>query len=225
MAHMVLPVILLLLAVVSAAASSSDQGPAKVGRFSETPLGRKLLNFNLCGKSGTAPNYNCAAILPFANKPACCTDALGIKACWDVGSILLDKCGSCTTRCPFGYLCCSGVCVDPLTNNNNCGFCGCVCPGNLSCRFGLCGYAKVWSVSFQLQSVSWAYMIYWCVNGYYCLLICTCWFMCTYDRLPDQGWWCTLILWSAVWNHRNKDCCLLISFWSSGCIIVCLFNW
>jgi len=109
-------------------------------RFSETPLGRKLLNLNLCGR-GTAPNFNCAKILgPLAKNATCCTDLFGTSACFDVGAFYLDKCGSCNTRCPLFTTCCSGKCTNTLTDKNNCLLCGRKCPGNLPCQNGLCGY-------------------------------------------------------------------------------------
>jgi hypothetical protein len=137
----VLPLILVLL-VVSAGASSAEDGPAVAksgGRFSETPVGRKLLNINLCG-SGSAPDYKCKTLLPLANNATCCTDEFGTQSCWDVGAFWVDKCGSCTTKCLVGEFCCSGVCANLQTDKNNCGVCGNKCGGSVTCKFSSCGY-------------------------------------------------------------------------------------
>jgi len=136
-----LPLILVLLAV-AAGASSAEVGGAVAksgGRFSETPVGRKLLTLNLCGP-GSAPNYNCKALLPLANNATCCpNDVLDLTlGCWDVGSILVDKCGSCTNKCKAGEVCCSGVCTNLLTDKNNCLFCGTKC--KKECKGGFCDY-------------------------------------------------------------------------------------
>lgn len=37
-----------------------------------------------------------------------------------------------------GYIKCSGVYINPYTNNNNCGACGNVCTGALACKNGIC---------------------------------------------------------------------------------------
>jgi hypothetical protein len=53
--------------------------------------------------------------------------------------------GTCTTSCSATQVNCSGTCVNPLTDNNNCGpltmgtgVCGRVCPGGQSCQGGAC---------------------------------------------------------------------------------------
>jgi hypothetical protein len=93
---------------------------------------------NLCGQ-GSGPNYQCKEWFPLFKQASCCT--VGItQACWDTGAFLDDKCGSCTTKCAFGKNCCSGQCVNKLTDPNNCGFCGNKCKNNLPCQKGLCGY-------------------------------------------------------------------------------------
>ncbi len=56
-----------------------------------------------------------------------------------------NHCGTCNNICPFNTPeCCSGECVDTLTNSANCGFCGHVC-NNVPCTLGVCGgYARWW---------------------------------------------------------------------------------
>lgn len=126
-------------------AESAPVAKAGRGRFlasfdEVTPIGRKLLNFNLCGGAGTSTSNNCKSILPFARDAECCTDPnTNIKLCWDVGLNYSDKCGSCTNRCRFGQFCCRGVCSTLRSDPKNCGYCGHVCKG-VPCKNGMCGY-------------------------------------------------------------------------------------
>ena len=100
---------------------------------------RSLLNYNACG-TGSAPDYECKSKFPAYKNSTCCTQADNSKQCYDVGAYLNNMCGSCDTKCSFGYDCCSGVCVNKLSDANNCGFCGNKCKSNLACKSGLCGY-------------------------------------------------------------------------------------
>ena len=126
--------------------SSAEDGAAMDGaragliRFPAAGFGRRsLLNYNACG-SGSAPNYECKSKNPAHKNSTCCTQADNSKQCYDVGAYFNNMCGSCNTKCSFGYDCCSGVCVNKLSDANNCGFCGNKCKSNLSCKSGLCGY-------------------------------------------------------------------------------------
>jgi hypothetical protein len=50
------------------------------------------------------------------------------------------NCGTCGNICPLSApVCCSGKCVNLLSNSTNCGLCGHVCT-NTPCTFGLCSY-------------------------------------------------------------------------------------
>lgn len=40
--------------------------------------------------------------------------------------------------CPAGRLACSGVCIDPASDVDNCNGCGIVCPFNWACEEGIC---------------------------------------------------------------------------------------
>lgn len=72
-----------------------------------------------------------------------CCDAPG------VGGICCDVCENCTggacitkaddTICGTGKFCCSGVCIDILSDENNCGGCGDHCDG--TCINGVCDIA------------------------------------------------------------------------------------
>ena len=114
-----------------ALASIAEAAPSGRGRFLASHAGRRLLQFNLCLPS-------CKKWLPLASNPQCCTILLG-SSCFDVGGFLEDKCGSCTTVCAFGQVCCSGKCVNLLSDTNNCGLCGHRCADN-KCTNGLCRY-------------------------------------------------------------------------------------
>jgi hypothetical protein len=52
------------------------------------------------------------------------------------------NCGTCGNVCPLSApVCCSGKCVNVLTNSTNCGLCGRVCT-DVPCTFGLCKYGR-----------------------------------------------------------------------------------
>lgn len=102
---------------------------------------RSLLNYNACG-TGSAPDYECKSKYPAYKNSTCCTQPDNSKQCYDVGVDLDTMCGSCNTKCSFGYTCCSGVCVNLQSDASNCGFCGNKCKSstNLQCKSGMCGY-------------------------------------------------------------------------------------
>lgn len=99
---------------------------------------RNLLNFNLCGR-GTAPNYDCKNRYPLFKNATCCW-SYGSRLCFDVGGNYDYMCGSCGNRCSFGLHCCSGKCVNQLTNRKHCGGCGRICKNGVPCTHGLCSY-------------------------------------------------------------------------------------
>lgn len=105
--------------------------------------GRGRRPVNLCGRSGSAPNYQCKQWFPLYRNATCCATGRDSNTlvCFDVGGFLNDRCGSCNNRCSWGLNCCSGKCVNlRKSDGNNCGWCGHKCPRNLPCRNGLCGY-------------------------------------------------------------------------------------
>ncbi|CAK9201182.1 unnamed protein product [Sphagnum troendelagicum] len=61
-----------------------------------------------------------------------------IPYCSSTNVLYNNNCGSCNNKCPVGQQCCSGQCVNILTNSANCGGCGNVC-NNVPCTFGICG--------------------------------------------------------------------------------------
>lgn len=112
------------------------------GRFLLHDGERNHRGHNWCG-GGRAPNFACRLILPWPKfrNPQCCSTRNNNRRCFDVGADNDDRCGSCTHCCrPSGRKCCGGVCVDLLSNRNNCGRCGKRCRHRVRCQNGICGY-------------------------------------------------------------------------------------
>ncbi|KAG0591339.1 hypothetical protein M758_1G163900 [Ceratodon purpureus] len=112
------------------------------GRFLLQNGGRNPQRRNWCG-GGRAPNFACRLILPWPEfrNPQCCWTRNNNRRCFDVGADNDLRCGSCTRSCrPSGRKCCGGVCVDLLSDRNNCGRCGNRCRGRVRCQNGICGY-------------------------------------------------------------------------------------
>ncbi|KAJ4782097.1 hypothetical protein LUZ62_066354 [Rhynchospora pubera] len=63
------------------------------------------------------------------------------KVCIDVLSDT-NNCGSCGKPCPFGQLCCMGMCTTLAYDETNCGGCGIECKNGSKCMNGFCGYAS-----------------------------------------------------------------------------------
>lgn len=48
------------------------------------------------------------------------------------------NCGACGNACTGNNICCGGRCVNPASDNANCGACGISCGGGTSCQLGVC---------------------------------------------------------------------------------------
>jgi Cys-rich repeat protein len=75
---------------------------------------------------------------------------------------------SADSQCAAGQMCCAGVCIDPLFDDNNCGGCGQVCAAGESCERGACVPACDCASDAD------------CPQGYICL---EC--QCVYDGCTD----------------------------------------
>ncbi len=83
---------------------------------------------------------------------ACTHPALpGLSPCPDDGNFCTNDVCDASARCvhplwdgrhcPFGGVCCAGVCVDNTTDEANCGTCGIRCPSGRTCTAGACNCA------------------------------------------------------------------------------------
>lgn len=97
--------------------------------------------------------YTCPGTCSFAslNTPACCGCRLAGENCASEATCGNGVCDfeetieTCFADCAFntcedepGFVECSGVCIDPNTNAENCGFCGITCLGESDCVLGRC---------------------------------------------------------------------------------------
>ena len=67
----------------------------------------------------------------------------------DEAIVIICSCGSCGTMCADGQSCCSGVCVDLQTNQNNCGRCNFLCNTIPGTQTGVCsgGWAPIYNLN------------------------------------------------------------------------------
>ncbi|MDO9017470.1 MAG: hypothetical protein Q7V43_11205, partial [Myxococcales bacterium] len=120
---------------------------------------------NTCNRACSLPNSapSCVAsacVLGTCNANFGNCDGMAGNGCETDTRTSVAHCGGCNRPCPGGQICtngtctincsesqvnCSGSCVNPLTDNNNCGtvtmgmaVCGRVCPGGQICRAGSC---------------------------------------------------------------------------------------
>lgn len=83
-----------------------------------------------CGRCGNACLFNSCCVYD-ANK--------GYSYCTQVSfESDINNCGACGVKCPGGWICCEGKCVNYESDPRNCGHCGVSCgPGEVCC-FGFC---------------------------------------------------------------------------------------
>ncbi|MCC6337061.1 MAG: hypothetical protein IT380_24095 [Myxococcales bacterium] len=133
--------------------SCSSTPPAVACNAGETLCGGSCARLNVddrnCGGCGTS----CAAGTACANA-ACHPKSCGAAAC-DPSSVCFEdtctdkacvgvvcptglSCSQGTCVCASGRLTCTGACVDPLTNEENCGGCGAPCGADTTCVQGAC---------------------------------------------------------------------------------------
>ncbi|CAI5487669.1 unnamed protein product [Closterium sp. Naga37s-1] len=72
--------------------------------------------------------------------PTCVNQTLCGSLCVDVLTDI-NNCGVCSNFCDLTQTCCNGTCINPNTNNAHCGACGARCPG--TCAAGVCNYGGV----------------------------------------------------------------------------------
>ncbi|CAI5469901.1 unnamed protein product [Closterium sp. Yama58-4] len=72
--------------------------------------------------------------------PTCVNQTLCGSLCVDVLTDI-NNCGVCSNFCDLTQICCNGTCINPNTNNAHCGACGARCPG--TCAAGVCNYGGV----------------------------------------------------------------------------------
>ncbi|MCO5552222.1 hypothetical protein L7F22_005734 [Adiantum nelumboides] len=80
--------------------------------------------------------YMCVRYKPYSSfkHASCCNNV-----CVDVHANV-NNCGSCGSRCRWGFSCCKGKCCDLKTDPRNCGEVGHCCRKGVKCQFGMCGY-------------------------------------------------------------------------------------
>jgi len=109
-------------------------------RDATTPCG----SFDGCGDGNIDPDEDCDDNLEGCNDcQVTCGDGelyVATEACDDGNLNDGDGCdASCEIEtCPMGELFCSGVCVDPSTDEANCGACGAPCATGETCSAGVC---------------------------------------------------------------------------------------
>ncbi|CAI5504951.1 unnamed protein product [Closterium sp. Naga37s-1] len=74
--------------------------------------------------------------------PTCVNQTLCGSLCVDILTDI-NNCGVCSNFCDLTQICCNGTCINPNTNNAHCGACGARCPG--TCAAGVCNYGGVTS--------------------------------------------------------------------------------
>ncbi|CAI7811534.1 unnamed protein product [Closterium sp. NIES-53] len=74
--------------------------------------------------------------------PTCVNQTLCGSLCVDILTDI-NNCGVCSNFCDLTQTCCNGTCINPNTNNAHCGACGARCPG--TCAAGVCNYGGVTS--------------------------------------------------------------------------------
>ncbi|CAI5461155.1 unnamed protein product [Closterium sp. Yama58-4] len=72
--------------------------------------------------------------------PTCVNQTLCGSLCVDILTDI-NNCGVCSNFCDLTQICCNGTCINPNTNNAHCGACGARCPG--TCAAGVCNYGGV----------------------------------------------------------------------------------
>ncbi|MCO5556812.1 hypothetical protein L7F22_010365 [Adiantum nelumboides] len=80
--------------------------------------------------------YMCVRYKPSSSSKhaSCCNNV-----CVDLHANV-NNCGSCGSRCRWGFSCCKGKCCDLKTDPRNCGEVGHRCRKGVKCQFGMCGY-------------------------------------------------------------------------------------
>ncbi len=125
-------------------AASSVEGAAHTNENHRKLAKSRFLVSNSMEGGSRRKLLNDCPYIPCMGGLSCCPDLRvpGFNLC--VGLAEIDNCGACNNKCLVGEQCCSGKCVNTLTNSANCGFCGHICT-NAPCIWGLCGgYARWW---------------------------------------------------------------------------------
>jgi hypothetical protein len=129
--------------------SNSMEGGSRRKLLQDCPFGACMVGRSCCPNLLQGPFLNiCTIIEPGVNNCVPCNNincSTGEQCCgfplYYVCVALegdINNCGACLNKCPVGEQCCSGKCVNTLTNSANCGSCGHVC-NNVPCTLGICG--------------------------------------------------------------------------------------